>query len=211
MSLKVIGIGFPRTASLSLKLALEQLGFGPCHHMTEVITKPELWRYWIDATDGKPVDWDAAFEGFASTTDAPACYFYREIAAHFPDAKVIHSVRDPGKWAESAATTVLGEFLRSGLDGTPTGAWLTKVHYDRYNDVFGDKDRLKAMYEAHNQAVKDTVPADRLLIYEVGSGWEPICDFLGVPVPDAPYPRANDRNQFNEIAAAVIKMAHDAA
>jgi hypothetical protein len=148
LSLKVIGIGYPRTASLSLKLALEQLGFGPCHHMTEVFPRPERWQYWVDAAEGKPVDWDAIFEGFTSTTDAPACYFYRELAAHYPDAKVIHSVRDPDKWAESAANTVLSQDLQDGVADTPLGNWLDKVFYDRYAGA--DNDRLKAMYKAHN-------------------------------------------------------------
>lgn len=208
--LKVIGIGYPRTASHSLKLALEELGFGPCHHMTEVFPRPERWQYWVDATEGKPVDWDAVFEGFSSTTDAPACYFYKELIEKYPDAKVIHTVRDPDKWAESAANTVLGQYLQEGIAGTVVGDWLDKVFFSRYADVDGIEG-LKAKYAAHNQAVIDTVPADRLLVYEIGSGWEPICEFLGVPVPDTPYPRVNDRQQFGELAEHVIKAAHGEA
>ena len=88
MPLKVVGAGFGRTGTMSLKLALEQLGLGPCHHMVEVITHPDTARYWIDAADGRP-DWDATFRGYASAVDFPTCMFYRELADRYPDAIII--------------------------------------------------------------------------------------------------------------------------
>jgi Sulfotransferase domain len=210
VALKVFGAGYPRTASLSLKIALEQLGFGPCHHMTEVFPRPERWQYWVDASQGKPVDWDTVFEGFVSSSDAPACFFFKEITARYPDAKVILSVRDADKWADSAANTAMGLVMRDGVVGTPMGDWLDKTFYFRIGDALGDADRLKRFYAEHNDAVMATVPAEQLLVYEVGSGWEPLCEFLGVPVPDEPYPRVNDRMQFSDIARGASKMAHEA-
>src|SRR5438874_1357902 len=100
MALKVIGSGLGRTGTMSLKLALEQLGFGPCHHMVEMFKRPQSAALWIAAAEGKP-DWDAIFEGYASMTDYPGVRYWRELIALFPDARVVHTIRDPDAWFES--------------------------------------------------------------------------------------------------------------
>src|SRR5215469_17262715 len=107
MALRVIGTGFPRTGTMALKLALNQLGFGPCYHASEMLAHPERGALWMQAGNGN-ADWDAIFEGYQSTTDAPGCYFWRELVEHYPTAKVLHSVRDPVSWFESTQATVFG-------------------------------------------------------------------------------------------------------
>lgn len=204
MTLEVIGAGYPRTASLSLKLALERLGFGPCHHMTEVFARPERWSHWLNARAGKPVDWDAAFAGFRSTTDAPACFYSTQLAAHFPNAKVILAIRDAESWCDSAQQTVLSDRTRGLVAGTPVGDWLERAFYAHFGDGIADRSSLISLYQRHNNAIMRAVPKERLLVYETGSGWEPICRFLGVPVPAEPFPRANDRDDF-------VKRLHEEA
>ena len=106
MSIKVIGAGLGRTGTLSLKNALEELGFSKCYHMVEVLKKPEYGKYWIAASKGQNVDWNEVFEGFQSTVDFPSCVYYKEQLAFYPDAKVILTVRDPEKWYESTYNTI---------------------------------------------------------------------------------------------------------
>jgi hypothetical protein len=203
MTLSVIGAGFGRTGTNSLKLALEQLGFGPCYHMFEVLTRPEHDPLWLAATRGEPVDWDALFEGFGSAVDWPVAGFWRELSEHYPDARFILSVRDAHKWHDSVMSTIY-KSLSSPPDTDDPHA---KVHRTMTRELILDRtfsgrlhDPAHAMdvYERHNQTVRDSINPERLLVYEVGSGWEPLCAFLDCPIPDAPYPHSNTRKEFSE-------------
>lgn len=201
MSLKVIGAGLPRTATWSQKLALEQLGFGPCYHMSEALEHPEHWPLWQTAGEGGPVDWAALFEGWGSTTDAPGCHFYQELAALFPDAKVVLSVRDFEKWFASTQNTVLTPAVvgfhsaRGSLPMVEAVGWGAdpRLH---------DKEGMRERYNRHNEEVQKTIPPERLLVYRVSDGWEPLCRFLGVPVPDAPFPQVNSTEEFKTMIAS---------
>jgi hypothetical protein len=210
MPLSVIGAGYPRTATLSLKVALEQVGFGPCYHMTEVFANPQHWPHWIHATRGERVDWEHVFGDYQSTTDAPGCFFYEELAQRYPQAKFILSVRPSDRWYESASATVLDE---SNLPPGATGFenTLKQIFYDRYDGRHTDRDYMIAAYDRHNRDVVRTIPKDRLLIYEPGDSWEPVCEFLQISVPDTPFPRVNDRAQFGKVAAMAEEHAaqHD--
>jgi hypothetical protein len=95
MTLKVIGAGFGRTGTSSLKQALEDLGFGPCHHMTEVIAHPQQVPVWEAAMNGEPVEWEDVFHAYQSAVDWPSAAFYEPLMERYPDARVILTVRDP--------------------------------------------------------------------------------------------------------------------
>lgn len=197
MTLKVIGAGLGRTGTLSLKLALEHIGLGPCHHMAEMLgnLRTQL-PLWLEAGRGNP-DWDAIFAGYRSTCDFPGCAFWREIAAHFPDAKVILTVRDPDSWFDSVSETIFSEEHRAQFEGNPAMAEFFRLTVFRdVEPLLGDRAKMTAFFDAWNRAVIDEVPADRLLVYRAGDGWEPLCEFLGVPVPAEPYPRVNSREEM---------------
>lgn len=199
MVLKVIGSGLGRTGTLSLKTALERLLGQPCYHMIEVFGRPHHPPIWRQAMFGEPVDWDALFEGFVATVDFPSASCWKEIAAHYPDALILHSERPAGEWFRSASRTI---FLGMGRDERPAdGAdpWsdmATAMMEQRFTPNFRDEAAAIAAYEAWNADVRATAPADRLLIWRTGDGWEPICAALGVPVPDEPFPRSNSSEEF---------------
>lgn len=214
MTLKVIGAGLGRTGTMSLKLALEQLGFGPCHHMTELAKRPNRWGLWERFFAGERADWDSMFEGFQSTVDAPSCFVYRELAVFYPDAKVILTVRDPDRWFESTLTTVAAPGYREKLSQTPIGgvtAGMTSYQVkkragsisNRDAKALQDRDVMIAGFEAHNAEVREVIARERLLEFEVKQGWEPLCRFLGVPVPDIPFPHANEQGNWQSILPIV--------
>ena len=198
--MKVIGAGFGRTGTFSLKVALEELGCGPCYHMIEVFDKPRHVALWQAAADGRPVDWDELFAGYNAAVDWPACSFYAHLMRVYPEAKVLLTIRDPEAWYESVMNTIYptstgvaeSPDARAHLDMTKTLIW-----QGTFGGRFEDKQHALAVFEQHNQEVIETVPAERLLVYEVKEGWEPLCRFLGVPMPAGkPFPRLNDTAEF---------------
>jgi hypothetical protein len=201
MALSVIGAGVGRTGTLSLKLALERLGFGPCYHMKEIFERHlDHVPVWERAADGERVDWDALFEGYGSAVDFPASAFYRELSDHYPTAKVILTVRDPDRWYKSFSDTIFHP-LTGPLPDQLAG-WGRMVHKAILDRVFDgnalDKGHVIAAYERHNEDVKRTIPRERLLVYEISEGLAPLCRVLDVPVPDEPYPKVNTTNEWLE-------------
>jgi hypothetical protein len=194
MALKVIGSGLGRTGTMSMKLALEQLGFGPCHHMVEVFMHPESVPLWVAAAEGKP-DWDAIFAGYSSMVDHPGSVYWRELMDHYPDAKILHTVRDPEAWFESTQVTIFAP--QSGATNPPPemAAFFHGVT-GWYGCDLHDREAMIKVFRRHTDEVLSTVPKDRLLVYQAGDGWEPLCAFLGVAVPETPFPRENTRAQF---------------
>ncbi|MDG2003916.1 MAG: sulfotransferase [Novosphingobium sp.] len=213
MALDVIGAGYGRTGTLTLKTALEMLGFGPCHHMLEVMGDPAQVAFWNRAADGESVDWEEVYANYRSTVDWPGCHFYGELADRYPDARVILSSRDPKAWHASMSETILKGMEEMGLkDEVPKdhpmyfGAVMIAQH------AFGFDYSLEsatAALERHNSAVRSTIPENRLLEFEVSDGWEPLCAFLGLPVPDAPFPRTNERENFGEHIETAKGVARD--
>jgi hypothetical protein len=198
VALKVIGAGLGRTGTVSLKLALERLGFGRSYHMLEVIGTPGHTELWQQVADGRP-DWDAIFAGYGATTDYPACACWRELADFYPDAKIVLSVRDPDKWFDSTQATIFTPETKATLDSARF-AGVAKLMYGIHPDLY-DRASMVAAFQRHSQAVIDGIAKERLLVYDVAQGWAPLCEFLGVPVPDAPFPRANVRTEINDIFA----------
>lgn len=208
MALKVIGAGLGRTGTLSLKLALEHIGFDPCYHAMEIVAamRRDL-PLWTQAIHGSP-DWDAIFDGYAATTDYPGCLFWRELLAHYPDAKVILSIRDADSWFNSISETLFNPQRLQRVVDTPMGE-LNMFFVRDLGDRIGDRGFMTDYFEHWNRSVIETVPADRLLVFSARDGWEPLCDFLNVPVPEAAYPRVNSRDELNQLIGS--SNAPDAA
>lgn len=199
MGLSVIGAGFGRTGTESMKLALETLGLGPCHHMKEVLANPRQMALWRAAARGEIPDWDAAFAGYASAVDWPAAYFWRELSAYYPDAKILLTVRSAASWYESMSNTIL-KTLESSTD--PDSIGLRMIGEGVFGGRLGDRAHAIAVYEKNTADVQATIPRQRLLTYHLGDGWQPLCRFLDKPVPEVPFPRTNSTKEFESFIAA---------
>jgi hypothetical protein len=210
--MKVIGAGLPRTATLTQKVSLEMLGLGPCYHMVNVLSDLSLAPEWAAAFDGAP-DWDMIFGGCQASVDWPGSFFWRELVEYYQDAKVLLSVRSGESWANSMKNTIWGVYFddllmrhlsdaRASVDpGWLNYCKLMKAMLHKsglIGDLAGpfDASVVAAAMERHNQEVRDIVPADRLLEWKPADGWEPLCEFLEVPVPRAPIPHINDSAMF---------------
>ncbi|RWI92289.1 sulfotransferase family protein [Mesorhizobium sp.] len=193
MTIRVIGTGFGRTGTDSMREALTMLGFGPCHHMSEVMAHAEQKRLWRALAQGAAPDWNRLFAGYKSCVDWPSVHYWRELIEVFPQARVILTWRSPESWWESFAKTILPAVIDSQDQESLGVALVTK-------QVFGgrpqDRAHAIAVYEANIEAVLKTVPAERLLVHKLGDGWVPLCAHLGVPVPDEPYPNRNTTKEF---------------
>ena len=214
MALKVVGSGLGRTGTKSMQTALNMLGLGPCHHMVEVFAHRETMPLWIDAGAGRP-NWDAIFKGYCSMVDYPGAAYWPELAAHYPDAKVLHTVRDADSWFESTQETIFApdSFALSDGPQAPFFATISNRIVGNIRERIHDRAFMTDYFRRNTEAVKTTIPAERLLIYEVGEGWERLCKFLDVPVPTEPYPSENTRKAFSFAAArqreAAIKPGRD--
>ena len=193
MTLKVIGTGFGRTGTDSMREALDMLGFGPCHHMYEVNSNEEQKRLWRAFVGGAPTGWDQLFAGYASCVDWPSAHYWPDLIRAYPQARVILTHRSPESWWASFEKTIVAG-LSMSTDPASLGLALIR------DKVFGGKpdDRAHAMalYEANVKAVRATVPKERLLVHELGDGWDPLCAHLRVAVPSQPYPSRNTASDF---------------
>ena len=206
MSITVIGAGLGRTGTMSLKFALEQIGFGPCFHMIELMKVPERIALWDRAGSGEAVDWEDVLRGFNATVDWPSCTFYRELAARYPAAKVILTLRDPDKWFDSTQATIFKAMDQLVADPqNPMGSMVRKVIMKMFDDNMHDRAHCISVYNKHNDEVRRVIPASRLLVFNVAEGWEPLCKLLGVPVPATPFPSVNSTEEFQQ------KLAPEAA
>jgi hypothetical protein len=198
MALRVIGTGLGRTGTKSLQTALNMLGVGPCHHMAEVFMHPESMALWIEAARGLP-RWDAIFADYRSTVDYPSAAYWRELTSYYPDARVIHTTRDPDAWFESTQATIFapdGVAVRAIRSGQGPAAEFFASFTGPLRNHLNDRNFLIDYFQRHNEAVLATIPAERLLVYEAGQGWSSLCEFLDVPIPTEPYPFENSRAEF---------------
>lgn len=233
-TLRVIGTGFGRTGTLSLREALVRLGFGPCDHMLENFEHPERFALWQDAfrhkQAGEPIDWRPLLDGYRAIVDWPGAYFWRELIAAHPDAKVILTVRDPDRWYQSSLATIFR--MRARADTSPRARAMMRLlglmippmrqGFQIVNDViwngtfagrFTNREHALRIFAEHNREVQETVPAQRLLVFDVKQGWQPLCEFLAVPVPvGEPFPHVNDAEAFRKrvqerFARSLVRLA----
>jgi hypothetical protein len=211
--MKLIGAGLPRTGTLSQKVALEMLGLAPCYHMVNVLSDLDQTERWRRAVDGdlSPTE---IFQGFAATVDWPGSFFYRELVDLYPDAKVLLSVRSGESWARSMSDTIWGVMYGAGLIRHMSDARrVVDPGWDGYLNLMAEMwrrsglmqdaettaEEMAAAMERYNRDVQDAVPAERLLVWSAVEGWEPLCEFLGLPVPDGEFPRVNDSARFEDL------------
>jgi hypothetical protein len=220
MGLDVIGAGLGRTGTTSLKAALEKLGFGPCYHMSELFGHPEHLEAWRAAARGEAVDWEGPLKEYRSTLDWPGAPFYEELMEAYPEARVILTVRDPERWYESTLNTIyemndtVSSPLFSLLSLIVPQARNVKRSVGLVDDLawkgafggrFEDREHAISVFERWNDGVKERVPAEKLLVYEVKEGWGPLCEFLGVEVPeDEPFPHLNDTKVFRRRVKLIL-------
>jgi len=212
MTIKVVGAGFGRTGTLSLKAALEKLGFDKCYHMLEVGTNEGHVAAWRAIARGDKVDWNELFAGYQASVDWPSCNFWREQLEAFPDAKVILSQRDPESWYASVMNTIYPSSVAArSVEDPNVRAHMEMAFEVIWDGVFDgrmdDKDHVIGVYLAHNQHVIDSVPADRLLVFEAVDGWAPLCEFLGCAVPEEDYPSTNSTAEFTDRVRAMREGA----
>jgi len=202
MALKVIGAGVGRTGTLSLKLALERIGFGPCYHMLEVFGAARRnLPLWNEVVRGNP-DWDTIFQGFSSTVDWPTCTWWRELADKYPDAKVVLSTRDPESWFASVNQTILSPENVAGFAAGPMAEFMHGAIHGAFGDRVADREFMVDWYKRREAEVIASLPPERLLVHRSRDGWEPLCKFLGVPVPAEPYPQVNSKEDMQTARSA---------
>ena len=206
MTLSVIGSGFGRTGTMSMKMALEQLGFGPCHHMEEVLQNPEQLPRWSEAARGQKMNWDEVFQGYNSTVDWPGAHFWLELAEAYPEAKVVHTVRTSESWWASFSKTIATVIT---LAGNEEGNHLVRNVPELANAIIteqtlggscNDKAAAIAAFEQRTLDVINKLSPQRYLIFDVRQGWGPLCEFLEVDVPEGEFPRSNDLEEFMELS-----------
>ncbi len=202
MALKVIGAGFGRTGTLSLKLALEQLGFGPCYHLYEIRNRSELLAPWLAALEGQRPDWDQVFDGYVSQVDWPAAFYWQDLHAAFPGAKVILTLRDPEAWFASLQATIVPSVTtgREHGDSAHARAVSDMVYRTIYQGLFQnrmtDRDFVLKVWQDHIDTVRRSVPPGQLLEFDMREGWDRLCAFLGVAVPATAFPQTNSTEDF---------------
>ena len=201
MAISVIGAGFGRTGTMSIKIALEQLGFGPCHHMEELFQDPAQLPGWPAAAACQPVDWDAVLKGYGCTVDWPSAHYWRELAAFYPDAKVILSVRPAERWWQSFSGTIQQALEMRDQVADPHIGGILQMASDiiaeqTFAGALADKDAALAAFEKRIEEVRAAIPAGRLLIFDVSEGWTPFCQFLDRPEPEGAFPHSNSHAEF---------------
>jgi hypothetical protein len=200
--LKIIGAGFGRTGTMSMKLALEQLGFGPCYHMKEVFERPADIALWHKAAFGQDIEWDDILRGYESGVDWPLCHFWQPLSERYPEAKILLTVRPADEWYTSMTNTIFSHLAGNQPKDHKQKTWREMVEKIVRTDTFDSRTEDRAycedIFNRHIAYVKETAPPDRLIVYDVGSGWDPLCQALGVPIPDEPFPKTNTTADFQQ-------------
>ena len=202
MPLKIIGAGFGRTGTNSLRLALNMLGAGPCYHMHEVKHNPGHHRRWHEIANGENPDWEALFGGYQAAVDWPSTHYWTQLLDQYPDSKVILTIRDPEEWFRSFSNTIHKAIHLDIPEDLEEDKKLHRlmvykiIAEETFKGNSADKDFAIRVFQQRTADVKNYVRPDRLLVYDVREGWAPLCLFLGVPEPEVPFPKTNSTADF---------------
>ena len=199
--LEIIGVGFGRTGTHSLGLALEKLGFGPCYNVYEYSKNPDHQSIWNLAFDKKKINWEQIFQTYKASVEWPGVTFFEELVKYYPKAKCILTNRDSESWYESAARTIFDGLEMSAHNPDQVkrerSGFLRQLILEKtFGSQYWDKEFAIRVYEQHNLRVQEVVPAERLLVFDIRDGWEPMCNFLEKPIPDESFPKSNQREEF---------------
>jgi len=222
MSIKIIGAGFPRTGTNTLRESLEILGFSKTYHMKQLLVHPENLHYWTTLKATGTTNWEALYDGYEATVDFPCYPWYKQHMKQYPDAKVILSTRPFEKWYTSFYSTIwqsqnppesekiaMGERIASSprLQSVMQVMGFAKqtINEGHFQGKFLDKEFMEKVFNDHHEEVKNYVPANKLLVYDVCEGWEPLCNFLNVTVPAESLPHTNKKEDFAEMVAELMK------
>lgn len=203
LSLKIIGAGLGRTGTLTLKNALEVLGFGPCHHMFEIRKNPGLLPAWAALSEGGSPDWESIFRGYSSQVDWPGAFYWRELARYYPEAKVILTIRDPDAWFESMQKTIVRSIGARNEHSDPVQKAISTmannlIGKNLFDGKITDRTHCIKVFKAHIDEVKSTIASERLLVLDVKDGWAQLCDFLSLDIPKVDFPVTNSSQEFNK-------------
>jgi hypothetical protein len=203
MGLKIIGSGFGRTGTMSLKRVLEQLAFGRCHHMEELLAHPEQVQHWQGIVAGRSMNWEEVFSGYSSQVDWPGAHIWRDLAAAYPQAKVIHTVRPEEEWWRSFSQTIAALLISDQQMPPPpphilalTQLATEMIAAQTFGSSLTDREAAIAAYRRRTEEVRAAIPPDRLLVFDVAEGWQPLCRFLNVLAPATPFPRLNSTEEW---------------
>ena len=223
MPLKIIGAGYGRTGTMSVCTALNTLGF-PCYHMAEVFKNKDgsHLNFWLDVANapaGTPHDWERVFANYTAAVDNPPCCVWRELCAAYPEAKVLLTLhpKGPDAWYESTIDTIyftesMWQFklLATFIPFFRKFAQMSRklIWQRNHRGTMNDREKAIALYRAHIEEVKAAIPADKLLVFTVDQGWEPLCRFIGAPVPSTPFPNVNDRAEIKKVITNMTRGAY---
>jgi hypothetical protein len=208
-----------------MQAALDILGI-PCWHSYFLFSNVADCALWSEALDAKfhnkgttftRKEWDQVLGSWGGATDAPVIAFAHELQECYPEAKVLLVERDTEKWYKSFNDTVIANSWNPVLLAlTRLDPWLVgpmgTMHHKWIRGWMGAtskkemQEKARPFYEAYNAHVKAITPEGKLLVYELGSGWEPLCEFLGKPVPEVPFPKVNETEQLNEKMGLVMQL-----
>jgi len=225
MSLSVIGTGLSRTGTTTLRKVLEELGFSPCYNSTELFIRPRGIEFWEGLEQGEEVDFENFFSNYNGIIGFPGYIFHQQLKAEYPDARVILSYREPEEWYEDISKTVF-ESVSSHVNKAYAeevrsfdpylADCIERIHAlqlrileeNYFEGRFADKDYAVQRYVEWNEGIKDIYSEDELLVYQVTEGWEPVCKFLGVPVPEGKeFPHLNHPKTFhNRSTSGFLEM-----
>ncbi|MFN8076435.1 MAG: sulfotransferase [Kineosporiaceae bacterium] len=203
MTLRLIGAGLPRTGTSSLRDALQHLLGAPVYHMSEALAHPEHAQGWVAAIAGEQPVWEDFLAGYVAGVDAPFSTCWRQLAAAAPDAPIVLSHRgDAEVWLRSMEATVLPRARRvlAGDAGEPMRQLFRAVFEEHFDDL-DDRRHLMSRYEGWLEDVRRDVEPHRLVEWQPGDGWAPLCRALDLPVPDLPFPHANSTADYRARAA----------
>jgi Sulfotransferase domain len=214
MGVEVIGAGYGRTGTTSFRQAMEILGFGKCYHMKDVIenSHSDKWIQMSDSKDPKVLRDIMDNRGYRSTCDQPACTYWKEQLQIYPNAKVVVTVRDPEKWYKSWMDTVA--LMQPDCESCPFGVrvfmglglfnfrnfarmYSKVITGDTFNGDLSKRNMIKS-YQDHSENIKLQCPPEKVLFFNSSDGWEPLCKFLNVPIPNKPYPYLNESKETSD-------------